>query len=95
MKYITIKIMMKVIIDERFSGNHPANIAKGNIMVSISKKCIKVNLIIENLRCVKMSEPKLNIIPIKDQITTATIIICISLKLFEYIAPIVEFGETG
>ena len=51
-------------------------------MISMSKKCIKVNLTIENLRCVKMSEPKLNIIPIRDQITTATIIICISFKWF-------------
>lgn len=77
--------MIKVLTDDRLSGNHPANIAKGNIMISISEKCIKVNLIIENLRCVKMREPKLNMIPMSDQMTTATIIICISLKLFEYI----------
>lgn len=87
--------MMKVLTDDRLSGNHPTNIAKGNIMISTSEKCIKVNLIIENLRFVKMSEPKLNITPMSDQMTIATIIICISLKLFEYIVPIVEFGEIG
>ena len=75
--------MIKNRMADILSGNHPANIAKGNIMISIRLKWSDVLNNKDFLEFENIKSPKLKVIPMSDQIMTEINIICNSLKCWK------------